>query len=215
MSDNGMIYYISGEDGLDGDIYIGSTEEPTLEDRLKNHINDYKCWKNGRSSYVSSYDVFEKYGVENCKITLLEIVGLNDIKFRREGHYQKTMNCVNKIIAGRTDAEWREDNKLIITEKKKQYHNDNRVADNERSNQYRIDNAVLIKQKKKIKTTCICGLVITLANIRQHEQSNQHQTFITNQIVRSVCVCGSSSKNIKRHEKSIKHQTYITNNPVV
>ncbi len=51
-----------------------------------------------------SFDLFEKYGVENCKIILLENVNaLTKDELRAiEGNYIRNMNCVNKYIPDRT-----------------------------------------------------------------------------------------------------------------
>jgi hypothetical protein len=107
----GKVYKIEPIGG--GDIYIGSTTKPRLSQRMTGHRSSYKLWKNGKSNKVTSFDVFDKYGIENCQIVLLESVNAKtrDELTARERHYIKTSECVNKQIAGRTQTEYREDNK--------------------------------------------------------------------------------------------------------
>jgi ribosome-interacting GTPase 1 len=86
------------------DIYIGSTTKKYLSQRMDTHRNGFKCWKNGKYHKFTVYDLFDKYGVENCKIYLLETINCNtkDELLAREGHYIKTLKCVNRCITGRT-----------------------------------------------------------------------------------------------------------------
>ena len=43
-----------------GEMYIGSTCEPTLARRLATHVGQYKSWKNGKGYKVMSFDIIEK-----------------------------------------------------------------------------------------------------------------------------------------------------------
>ena len=107
-------------------IYVGSTCE-TLSRRISNHRANYKCKR-----FYSSHDIFDKYGMDNCKILLIENYSCNSKEelLKKEGEYIKQLNCINKNISGRTKKEWYEDNK----DKKKAY-----------DKQYRE------KQKKKVE----------------------------------------------------------------
>ena len=69
---NGKVYKIEPRSGGEiGDIYIGSTAEYYLSQRMGNHRYHYKLWKKNKSNKITSYDLFEKYGLENCHIVLL------------------------------------------------------------------------------------------------------------------------------------------------
>jgi hypothetical protein len=102
-------------------IYIGSTTQ-TLEARLAKHVIDYYCYiKNSKKySYYSSFKVIEG---GDYKIELIEeIKCANKRELERiEGKYQKENDCVNMLIAGRTRAEYKNDNRAIIREKNKAY----------------------------------------------------------------------------------------------
>ncbi len=113
----GKIYKIEPVSGGDeGDIYVGSTTKELLSQRMANHRSDYKRWKNGMGGKITSYDIFEKYGLENCQITLLEQVNATckDELNSRERHYIESMACVNRIVIGRTNQEYQEIHKEEI-----------------------------------------------------------------------------------------------------
>jgi hypothetical protein len=147
---NGKIYKIECVNGEDRDIYIGSTAKQYLSQRMEKHRTSYKLWKEGKSSYVSAYDLFDKFGVENCSILLIEVCpcDLKDELRAREGFHIKNVECVNKRIENRTQKEWREDNKEIIKQKKHDYHLNNREKLNEISKDYRNNHLEEIKIKQ-------------------------------------------------------------------
>jgi hypothetical protein len=60
---------------------------------------------------ITSKILFEKY--DDVRIELIEEFPCeNKMELnKREGHYIRTLECVNKLVAGRTKKEWREDNK--------------------------------------------------------------------------------------------------------
>ena len=112
----------------EGDIYIGSTTQDLLCKRLRNHRNGYNLWKNGIGNRCMSYVLFDKYGMDRCKILLVENVNassLDDLK-SREAYYIRTLKCVNKCIPLRTQAEWRKDNKDKTKEKNQIYNDKNK-----------------------------------------------------------------------------------------
>ena len=54
---NGKIYRIVCN--ITGEQYIGSTCK-TLKQRLQQHKSSYKCYKDGKGHYVTSYKILEK-----------------------------------------------------------------------------------------------------------------------------------------------------------
>jgi len=95
------------ESHLGDKIYIGSTAKEYLSQRFQQHKNAYKRWKNGIVGKYTSFELFDEYGIENCQIVLIEAYPCNskDEKNAKEGHYIKTLNCVNKVVVGRTREE--------------------------------------------------------------------------------------------------------------
>jgi hypothetical protein len=140
------------------EIYIGSSIN-TLPKRLGQHKKNYNEWKNERYHYVASFELI-KY--DDCYIELLEdypCKNRNQLE-QREGYYIRTMNCVNKYIAGRTDKEYREDNKNKI---KKYYEN----------------NKEKILEKYKEKINCECGCIITKYKLSRHIKSKKHKEYLS------------------------------------
>jgi len=75
---NGKVYKIIPLNSDDeSDVYFGSTTKEYLSQRMDTHRKDYKRWKEGKRNYVNSFSLFEKYGLENCKIILLDNVNAN------------------------------------------------------------------------------------------------------------------------------------------
>ena len=56
----------------ESDVYIGSTCKPSLAHRMTSHRRNYKSWKNGKYNKVSSFKLFDIYGIDNCNIYLIE-----------------------------------------------------------------------------------------------------------------------------------------------
>ena len=139
---NGKIYMIWCED----DKYYGSTTE-TLSRRMSGHRTHYKTKYNNCSSFI----IFEKYGIENCKIELVELVPCNSLEElrAREGYYIRNNECINNRIANRTRSEYRNDNKEQTLEKQKQYCEENKEKIAENKKKYYQDNREYILQRQK------------------------------------------------------------------
>jgi len=135
-----------------GDVYIGSTTKEYLSQRMVNHRKDYRGWLRGACRCVTVFKLFEKYGIENCRIELLECVNASckDELIAREAFYIRAMNCVNKVIPDRTKEEWGREyyknNKEEISESQKKYYENNRAAILERTQKYRENNKEKINE---------------------------------------------------------------------
>ena len=119
---NGKIYQIV--DIGYNKCYIGSTTEG-LSLRMARHRAAFKRFlSSGKGSHIRSYDLFNEYGIENCKIELIEYYSCNskDELRAREGQHQRELECVNKRVEKRTRKEYREINK----ENRKTYLAENR-----------------------------------------------------------------------------------------
>ena len=139
---NGRIYKIEPICEHDeNEVYYGSTCQ-ILCKRMDFHRANYKCWLNGSKIYTSSYILFEKYGVENCKIYLVELYPCQTKEelFAREGYYIKNNKCVNRMVPGRTQKQYYEENKEKIRDYKKKYQQDNKIMLSVKSKKYRDAN---------------------------------------------------------------------------
>ena len=124
-------------------IYYGSTTQ-TLSQRLADHLKNFNTYikfnKDKTKKYCYSYKILE---CEDYKIELVEEYACNNKQqlLKKEGEYQKNNKCVNEKIAGRTDLEYRQDNKEkikiiqaahytkkkdIILEQQKNYYENNK-----------------------------------------------------------------------------------------
>jgi hypothetical protein len=152
--EGGKIYKIV--DSGNNKVYYGSTINK-LNSRFKKHVKAYEYWKAGElKTKTSSFIIFDEFGVDNCMIELVLEYPCNSRTelTHKEGDYIRRNHCVNKLIAGRTNKQYRADNKEKIKQYIKQYRADNK----EKLKQYRADNKEKMKQyradnRKKLKQT--------------------------------------------------------------
>ena len=126
---NGKVYKIEPIcEYEEGDIYIGSTTKQYLSQRMTAHRTAYHQYKNGGIKQTTSFDLFDKYGIENCQIVLLELVNVNSKEelHQREAHYIRTLKCFNKVIPLRTSKEYKEANKEKVALQKKAWEKANK-----------------------------------------------------------------------------------------
>ena len=160
---NSKVYKIWSPNG--DKIYIGSTTKILLCQRMTAHREDFKRWKAGNFHSVSSFTLFIEYGVENCFIELIEAKECNskDELHKLEGKYIRELNCVNKVVPGRT---------------KKEYYKDNLEHIVEYNNKWREENKEIIKTKKSTPLTCECGSIYRDHHRARHARSIKHKLFL-------------------------------------
>ena len=99
----GKIYKVVDESYTE--CYIGSSTQKFLCNRMASHRANYKLWKQQRYANCAVFSLFDKYGVDSCKIELIELYpceSLEELR-RREGHWIKSEERINNREAGRTD----------------------------------------------------------------------------------------------------------------
>ena len=186
---------------LSDECYIGSTTK-SLEFRLRGHKSNYKRYLNGKYTWMSSFDLFDKYGIDGVEICGYEVYKFDDKADlrKREGQYIQSFECVNKFVAGRTpqeyDKQWYQNNPEYnkqyyqinrdqILKQQKQYHQKNRDASLIKMKQYREANRDQIKKQQKhyreanrdiinSKIICECGCIVSKVNLSRHQKSNKH-----------------------------------------
>ncbi len=89
----GRIYKIISAQG--NEIYIGSTFN-TLRDRFKCHKRDFNTYKQGKHKYIASFDLFDKYGIDNCSIILIKEYEVCD-RIHMEAYEQLWINKLKSI----------------------------------------------------------------------------------------------------------------------
>ena len=164
--------------------YIGSTCEK-LHKRFTRHKIDYRFFiKNNKTTdFTRSFLLFDEFGVENCKIELIENYPCNSKEelSAREGHHQKENDCVNKYIAGRSVKQFHEDNKEYLKEywskKHKEYHEKNPDKINETARKSYHKN----KEFGNRLFQCDCGSTCYYRGRHEHFKTNKHQQYLQNQ----------------------------------
>jgi hypothetical protein len=160
---------------ITNEIYVGSTCEPTLARRLAKHVGCYKHYLKGKFNYITSFKILE---LGNYSIILIENCPCEnkDELHKRERYYIETLDCVNKIIPGRTQKEYRDANK----DYQKDYYN---------------SNIEKIKNRKYKHCYCVCcGGRYTYSNNSQHQKTEKHINSINN-----IKLLFKEYKNIKTH----------------
>ena len=177
-------YKITSE--LGNMIYTGSTKK-TIDERFETHEGLYKIWKKGETNKTMSFDLFDKYGIEHCKITELSNQICNKqqrneteagyiLQFRQDINY----TCTNKVLPGRTGKQYRDENKDKMKEYQSHYQVANAQKMKEYQSQYRDDRRQEINERNKHKCVCEkCGLEYPPQNKNQHEKSKKHIHYIT------------------------------------
>ena len=200
---NGKIYKIvpNVENADKADVYVGSTTKERLCQRMTAHRKDYNQYTKGKAEKVRSYDLFDKYGINNCSIILLENVccETRDQLHARERYYIETILCVNKQIPGRTKKEYNdatkeqtnnrakcyyENNKEHVLERIKIYTEDKKEQIKEYKKQYyELNKAELSEKEKQRFYNCDCGSVCRYSDKSQHFKSKKHQLYIQKIII--------------------------------
>ena len=183
-----------------GKRYIGSTCEELLSQRLANHRNCFKRFKNNKiQGYTTSFSVLEG---GDFYINLLEKVNATckDELLARERHFINTLSCVNKHRPLRTSKEYYKDNIKEITLKKSvknicecsgKYRTDNRVHHLKTDKHIKyIENRIMKDLKNK-------GILIDL--LSDDEEENNKHIHIGEEIVMdaghnilNICSCCGS-----------------------
>jgi hypothetical protein len=164
---NGKIYKLWSPEG--DDIYIGSTVN-SLAKRKCDHKS--KC-NDGRG--CRSKILFQKY--DDVRIELIEEFPCeNKMELnKREGHYIRTLDCVNKVIPGITHKEsnkkWREANREKEQERHKQFRENNKEKIKERNQKYVENNKDEINQKRRERYAKKKNLVSVQSPVLSPEQS--------------------------------------------
>ena len=194
----------------EGDVYIGSTTKDLLCKRMAEHRSNYKSWKNGKHNCVTIYDLFEKYGVDNCDIQLLETVCCNNFDELRakEGYYQRTMKCVNKCIADRKKKEYQkqyaENNKEKFLEYRKEYYEENKEKIKEQKKKYRDEHKEQIKEYYETNKEI-------LSHKKKQYYENNKEKILEQYLEQITCECGRivTKIHLHRHKKSKIHNELI------
>lgn len=187
MSKNevGKIYCLRSNES--NKIYVGSTFQKYLCNRLAKHKFSYKAYLNNKYHYVTSFELLKN---DNCYTELIsehQDVSKEMLrKFEGEEIRKQKDICVNKRIEDRTSKEYRFDNTDKIRNDKQQHRITNLDKIKQYEKQYRIINNDKLKvdkqnyynnnvEKLTQKFVCdICGGQYTYQHKQTHIKTKKH-----------------------------------------
>lgn len=190
---NAKIYAIRTHES--DEVYIGSTTEKLCV-RMAKHRRHYKCYKNGKHHYITSFILLEH---DDAYIELLENCPCNNKEelLKNEGRWiRKTPQCVNTRVEGRTKQEYRQENKEHCQKYDKEYYEKNKDRIKSVKKQYRDKNKTQLLDKKKKyyeankqkikeyqqqKFECPCSGKYTQSHKSIHEKTKKHQKYLEQQ----------------------------------
>lgn len=112
---------------------------------------------------MRSFILFERFGINNCKIELVEEFSCKSKEqlSQREGFYIKNVDCINRNIPLQTRNEYYKRNKTKL---------DNYTQI------YREMHKEQVNENKNKEVICECGCLSTQRNIARHRNSHKHLT---------------------------------------
>lgn len=176
---------------------------------MSDHKSHYRWFlKSDNRERVTSFMLFEKYGVDNCRIEEIEHLIFNNKRelLEREQHHIQTNMCVNKLNPiKRTPEEEKERARKWFEDRKEEHR----------------------------EITCECGDTYSYKHKSRHMQSAKHLAIINGtlpteeeiekkeadrkqrqkewQAIKHTCECGGcyNNSNKSQHVKSQKHKTWM------
>jgi len=163
--------------------YIGSTTKEYLSQRFVQHRNVYSRYKNGKTPSISSFKLFDKYGIENCEIILLEnypCASKDELRSRERHWFDNIENC-NIVKPALTEEEISNLGKIRY-KKKIELHPDYNQKHYQRKLElhpdYKKNRTEGQKEARKEKYTCMCGSHIRREQKSKHNKSKKHLDYI-------------------------------------
>ena len=168
---NGKIYQIT--DSNYTLCYIGSTTQ-SLSQRMACHRSYYKS----KSKQYSCFSLFDAFGIDNCKIELVEAFPCNSREelVKREGELIRQTNCVNKTIPSRTRKQWRLEHKEYLQEYFKKHYETNCEREKARAKDWRKNNLEKLQQDIQ----CPCGGHHKYEHANHHSKTRMHLQYLAN-----------------------------------
>ena len=128
LGNNALVYKIT--DNEETESYYGSTTK-TLSERFKLHTSAYKkILDNTDHRYCTVYELFKKYGVDNCVISLVEQCnGLTKKELQeRERFHINSNKCINKNLKNKPNRQFGKKIKISVETPSINYNDDNKYV---------------------------------------------------------------------------------------
>jgi len=177
--ETGYVYYCYHNDVVK---YVGSTVH--FSARLRQH--KYDCYNtNSKSNYnYPLYQYIRATGDDWNKFKFkIEFTYYNITKKELEKHEADRIlefgidNLLNFSVPGRTNKQWRIDNKEKLNEISRKYYQDNKEEQNKKNRKYYLDNEAKIKAIRAKNWYCeLCDNTIQLYAKPRHIKNKTHQS---------------------------------------
>ena len=180
-----------------GKQYIGSTCK-LLCQRLAGHRGSYKCFKNRKGHYITSFKVLEN---DDFDIILIENFPCDNKEelLKRERHFIDTIDCLNKVVPTRTYKEWYEGNGSVYYEKNKEPYK-------AKNKEYYKANIATLNEKH----SCECGGKFTYQGKAQHCKTKVHQAYVQ-RLQHYEAILDMDAKRNKRKQERAKELEAVKN----
>ena len=184
--------------------YIGSTYQ-LLSNRIADHRKQYKLFLAGKKvNKITVQQIFEEYGLDNCKIELIEQYPCNSKEelLKQEGFHIKNNECVNKHIPGRSKLEYRMDRKDYISQRSKKYREQNldSLREKQKERYKRNKERIMEKHKEYYEK----NKEKELARVKAYTEAHKEQVEARMSQIIECPLCGIqvSYRHKARHERS-------------
>ena len=173
---NGKVYLIT--DWNHTRTYYGSTTE-SLSQRMARHRHSYKRHLQGKYGKIQVFDLFDEFGIENCKIELVEHCACNSKEelLKCEGSYIRNNKCINEKHVTRTRKEYREETDEYI----RFWRMIHKELHPEKIKEQQYKKYLKLKPKLFEPKICGCGKQYTPHHFKRHEKSQKHQNWLKQQ----------------------------------
>jgi len=187
METRAFIYKLFCPNGDEGDVYYGSSTNKRVNDRFIGHKCHFRNWKEGKKTHMTSFNLFEKYGVDNCVIEKVEdVVYINKSTLvERERFYIDNNKCINIQLPGRTRKQYADENKEQLKIKKKEYRITNKEILQSKKKAYNDSHKeeyreYCLKNKEKFQTPvhCECGSICFSRRYSTHIKTKKHLAYL-------------------------------------
>lgn len=196
-------------------VYIGSTFEKYVSDRLKMHRKDYKRYKVGKTNFVTSFKLFDiTDDVQILELERYEDITKAEIKKYELNQILNHPTAVNKFKPQNIESngdlnQWRKEYRELRTEKMKEYYYINKDKIKEQKTEYYKTNKEKFSNKNKDYYQLNKDKL--KEKNKEYRELNKDKIHIKRNEKFNCEICGGkyTFSNKKQHLKSQKHQKAI------
>lgn len=214
-------------------VYVGSTCEPYLCNRLYGHKSCYKHWLKEQKNYVSSFELVK---FDDAVIVLLESYPCNskdELRAREQYWIESIPNCINNRVAYQFPApvdeqekkeyackrakKWYVEHQDKAQERGKNYYNENKATILKKQQVYYEKNIDKIKKYHKSYEKTEAGKEVTKRTLAKHrekrlqEKRDRYAKLRTKFREKALCSVCNYSVCQDRMRKHVKTTTHINN----